>query len=169
MQRNAIMLISHIYEAGDKGIAAELAAAGLKDIVPSHGDVLTLLFWQKEATMHELAAFARRTKPTMTVPVGKLERMGLVRRVSSPLAARCQIVSLTPEGEKLRPDVLARLRERYADTSISELDRLSFEYPPWWFDFSCSNTAPLVRLNLEAPPPDEMASCRDEVLAFIRA
>jgi DNA-binding MarR family transcriptional regulator len=103
MQRNAIMLISRIHEAADKWIAAELAAAGLKGVVPSHGDVLALLFRQREATMHELAEFARRTKPTMTVLVGKLERMGLVRRSQSPLDARCQIVRLTPEGEKLRP------------------------------------------------------------------
>ena len=96
------MLISRIHEAADKWIAAELAAAGLKGVVPSHGDVLALLFRQKEATMHELAEFARRTKPTMTVLVGKLERMGLVRRAPSPLDARCQIVRLTPEGEKLR-------------------------------------------------------------------
>lgn len=102
MQRNAIMLVSRIHEAADKWIAAELAAAGLKGVVPSHGDVLALLFRQREATMHELAEFARRTKPTMTVLVGKLERMGLVRRAPSPLDARCQIVRLTPEGEKLR-------------------------------------------------------------------
>lgn len=103
MQRNAIMLVSRIHEAADKWIAAELAAAGLEGVVPSHGDVLALLFRQREATMHELAEFARRTKPTLTVLVGKLERMGLVRRSPSPLDARCQIVRLTPEGEKLRP------------------------------------------------------------------
>ena len=103
MQRNAVMLVSRIHEAADRWIASELAAAGLEGVVPSHGDVLALLFRRKEATMHELAAFARRSKPTMTVLVGKLERMGLVRRAPSPLDARCQIVRLTAEGERLRP------------------------------------------------------------------
>ena len=103
MQRNAIMLVSRVHEAAAKWISGELAAAGLEGVVPSHGDVLALLFRQQEATMHELAAFARRTKPTLTVLVGKLERMGLVTRTQSPLDARCQIVRLTPEGERLRP------------------------------------------------------------------
>ena len=67
------------------------------------------------------------------------------------------------------PAVLARLRDRYSDASISDLDGLSFEYPTWWFNVRCSNTEPLVRLNLEAKTPAEMASRRDEVLALIRA
>lgn len=128
MQRNAIMLVSRIHEAAEKWIAAELAAAGLEGVVPSHGDVLALLFRRKEATMHELAAFARRTKPTMTVLVGKLERMGLVRRTQSPLDARCQIVRLTAEGEKLRPafeSISRRLAGRaYAGLSPADARRL---------------------------------------------
>jgi phosphomannomutase len=32
-----------------------------------------------------------------------------------------------------------------------------------------SNTEPLVRLNLEAKPPELMAAKRDEMLALIRA
>ncbi|MBP5786530.1 MAG: phosphomannomutase/phosphoglucomutase, partial [Kiritimatiellae bacterium] len=59
--------------------------------------------------------------------------------------------------------------ERYADASILELDGLSFEYPTWWFNVRCSNTEPLVRLNLEAKTPEEMAARRDEVLSIIRA
>ena len=128
MQRNAIMLISRIHEAAGKWISDELAAAGLEGVAPSHGDVLALLFRQKEATMHELAAFARRTKPTMTVLVGKLENMGLVTRTQSPLDARCQIVRLTPEGERLRPafaSISRRLVERaYAGLSPADARRL---------------------------------------------
>ena len=128
MQRNAIMLISRIHEAAAKWISDELAAAGLEGVAPSHGDVLALLFRQKEATMHELAAFARRTKPTMTVLVGKLENMGLVTRTQSPLDARCQIVRLTPEGERLRPafaSISRRLVERaYAGLSPADARRL---------------------------------------------
>ena len=66
------------------------------------------------------------------------------------------------------PAVLARLRDRYSDASISDLDGLSFEYPTWWFNVRCSNTEPLVRLNLEAKTPSEMSSRRDEVLSLIR-
>ena len=60
------------------------------------------------------------------------------------------------------------LRAAYPDAQFSELDGLSVEYPDWWFNVRASNTEPLVRLNLEAPTPAEMASRRDEVLAIIR-
>ncbi|HOO20942.1 MAG TPA: phosphomannomutase/phosphoglucomutase [Kiritimatiellia bacterium] len=67
------------------------------------------------------------------------------------------------------PAVMDKLRVRYADADILELDGLSFEYPAWWFNVRCSNTEPLVRLNLEAKTRAEMEQRRDEVLALIRA
>jgi phosphomannomutase len=66
------------------------------------------------------------------------------------------------------PAVLNRLRTKYADAALLELDGLSFEYPTWWFNVRSSNTEPLVRLNLEAKTPAEMELRRDEVLALIR-
>lgn len=66
------------------------------------------------------------------------------------------------------PAVLRKLRANYADAAILELDGLSFEYPTWWSNVRSSNTEPLVRLNLEAKTPAEMATKRDEVLALIR-
>lgn len=67
------------------------------------------------------------------------------------------------------PAILHRLRAKYADAAILELDGLSFEYPTWWFNVRCSNTEPLVRLNLEAKTKAEMEQRRDEVLALIRS
>lgn len=64
---------------------------------------------------------------------------------------------------------LARLRAAYPDAAkVYELDGLSIEYPTWWFNVRCSNTEPLLRLNLESKSADEMAARRDEVLALIR-
>ena len=82
MKHNAVMLMGRIHDLTQKWLRGELAAAGVSGIAPSHGDVLALLFMKGEATMHELAAFAHRTKPTTTVLVDKLEEMGLVRRHS---------------------------------------------------------------------------------------
>lgn len=65
--------------------------------------------------------------------------------------------------------VLARLRARFADARLLELDGLSFEYPSWWFNVRCSNTEPLIRLNLEAKTRAEMEARRDEVMALIRS
>ena len=38
-----------------------------------------------------------------------------------------------------------------------------------WFNVRPSNTEPLLRLNVEAPDPETMASLRDEILALIRS
>ena len=65
--------------------------------------------------------------------------------------------------------VLATLKERYgAKGRAFELDGLSVEFDTWWFNVRCSNTEPLIRLNLEAKTADEMAAKRDEILAVIR-
>lgn len=102
MKRTAIMMMSRIHDLTQKWLRTELSLAGLTGVAPSHGDVLALLFMQGEATMRELAAFAHRTKPTMTVLVDKLEEMGLVRRMKAVDDARGVIVSLMPSGESLR-------------------------------------------------------------------
>jgi phosphomannomutase len=65
--------------------------------------------------------------------------------------------------------VLKAIRRAYADGTLIELDGVTVEYPDWWFNVRCSNTEPLVRLNLEARTPDMMARRRDELLALIRA
>jgi len=65
--------------------------------------------------------------------------------------------------------VLKRLERRYADGRIYKLDGLSVEYADWHFNVRPSNTEPLLRLNLEALDPHQMARRRDEVLGVIRS
>ena len=78
--------------------------------------------------MHEIAAFARRTKPTTTILVDKLEALGYVTREASGTDARCQIVRLTSTGEALRPafDEISRrfVPFLYAGLSREESDTL---------------------------------------------
>jgi phosphomannomutase len=38
----------------------------------------------------------------------------------------------------------------------------------WWFNIRPSNTEPLLRLNVEAATPEQMAAIRDEVLSLVR-
>ena len=65
--------------------------------------------------------------------------------------------------------ILQAIRERYADGTLTELDGISIAYKDWWFNVRCSNTEPLVRLNLEARTAELMTTKRDEILACIRA
>ena len=64
--------------------------------------------------------------------------------------------------------ILDELRVAYADGRVFELDGVSVEYADWWFNVRCSNTEPLVRLNLEARTAALMTAKRDELLAIIR-
>ena len=128
MQRNLGHLLALAHERAHRRLVTELAAAGPKGLAPSHGDILALLFDKGEATMHEIAAFARRTKPTTTILVDKLEALGYVARVPSATDARSVVVRLTPEGEALRPsfDAISRrfVRFLYAGLSREEAETL---------------------------------------------
>lgn len=128
MQRNLGHLLAVAHESADRWLVAELAAAGLKGLAPSHGDVFAILFKKGEATMHEIASFARRTKPTTTILVDKLEALGYVARVPSATDARSVVVRLTPEGAALRPafDAISRrfVRFLYAGLSREEAETL---------------------------------------------
>ncbi len=64
--------------------------------------------------------------------------------------------------------ILAEIKAKYADGREFELDGVSVEYADWWFNVRCSNTEPLVRLNLEAKTQVLMEAKRDEILAIIR-
>ncbi|MFC1497954.1 phosphomannomutase/phosphoglucomutase [Verrucomicrobiota bacterium] len=64
--------------------------------------------------------------------------------------------------------VLAKLNKEYSDGRMFELDGVSVEYDNWWFNVRCSNTEPLIRLNLEAKTSELMEEKRDKILAVIR-
>ena len=66
------------------------------------------------------------------------------------------------------PNVLETIRRTYRDGKITELDGVTVEYSDWWFNVRCSNTEPLVRLNVEARTEQQMQAKRDELLKLIR-
>lgn len=54
-----------------------------------------------------------------------------------------------PGRERIN-EILERLKKRYGDAQVNELDGLTFTYPDFWFNVRSANTEPLLRLNLEA-------------------
>ena len=89
-----------------------------------------------------------------------------------PLNAKYFISGEINTKLKSMDDVPAKLdliAAKFADGRQYKLDGLSVEYDDWHFNVRPSNTEPLLRLNLEATTPDQMARRRDEVLALIRA
>jgi len=53
-----------------------------------------------------------------------------------------------------KEEILGKLKEKYRDAELSELDGLTFTYKDWWFNVRVSNTESLLRLNLEARTAD---------------
>ena len=66
------------------------------------------------------------------------------------------------------PAILKKIKEKYSDGHMFELDGISVEYSNWWFNVRASNTEPLLRLIVEAADQATMEEKRDELLALIR-
>lgn len=64
--------------------------------------------------------------------------------------------------------ILAKIKAKYSDGHMFELDGISVEYSNWWFNVRSSNTEPLVRLIVESKDKATMEAKRDELLAIIR-
>jgi phosphomannomutase len=64
--------------------------------------------------------------------------------------------------------VIEKVAEAHADADLDRLDGLTVDHGSWWFNLRPSNTEPLLRLNLEAPTPEECEARTAEVLSLIR-
>ncbi|MEE9394594.1 MAG: phosphomannomutase/phosphoglucomutase [Planctomycetota bacterium] len=61
--------------------------------------------------------------------------------------------------------MIAKIRERYADGRINDLDGVTVEYDTWWFNVRKSNTEPKLRLNLEA---DDVATLEAKKVELVK-
>lgn len=64
--------------------------------------------------------------------------------------------------------VLEKIKSKYTDGHMFELDGISVEYKNWWFNVRASNTEPLLRLIVEADDKKTMEARKDELLKLIR-
>lgn len=99
--------------------------------------------------------------------------MNLIARTNKKLSELIDEVRLYAHSGEINMEVenanivLQKIREHYADGTISELDGIKISFPNWWFSLRSSNTEPLIRLNLEAENPDLLKQKLEEVLALI--
>jgi phosphomannomutase len=72
----------------------------------------------------------------------------------------------TPEINFEVTDKLAaikRIKEKYADAEIMELDGVTVSYQDWWANVRMSGTEPLLRLNMEAITPELLQAKQSEI------
>ncbi len=96
-------LISKIHEKGNRFITEELNTNGIEGLVPSHGDILAVLYFNGKSTMKDIANKIHRTKPTVTVLVNKLEKLGFVKREKSDTDNRITYIVPTQKALDFKP------------------------------------------------------------------
>lgn len=108
----------------------ELENNGIEGIVPSHGDIMAVLFHVEKCTMKELSHRINRTKATVTVLVNKLESNGFLVREKSAEDSRITFITLTKKGKSLKPvfeDISEKLNKTtYMGLSKQESEELEF-------------------------------------------
>ncbi|MCL5410951.1 MAG: phosphomannomutase/phosphoglucomutase [Patescibacteria group bacterium] len=75
-------------------------------------------------------------------------------------------INFTTEKGK---EIMAKAENEYSDSEISKIDGVSCEYSDWRFNLRCSNTEPLLRLNLEAKSAKLLEEKKNEILNFIES
>ena len=129
---NAILsLISKIHEKGNRFIINELKNSGAEGLVPSHGDILLCLYKNSKMTMKDIANCIHRTKPTVTVLVDKLEKLGYLKREVSDKDSRFTNIVLTQKGEdfqttfeKISKDLNEMLYKNLSNKEVEILEEL---------------------------------------------
>lgn len=119
MKGDAVARMSRSLELANRFIIRELESRAIFGIVPSHGDILYLLFHTDKLQMQEIARKIHRTKPTVTILIQKLVELGYVSREKSHEDNRITYISLTDKGSKLGPifdEISEKLKEKvYGD------------------------------------------------------
>jgi MarR family transcriptional regulator, organic hydroperoxide resistance regulator len=125
----AISTISKIKEHANGFIMQSLAQHGVLGLVPSHGDILVVLFHRQKVTMKDIADTIYRTKPTVTVLVAKLVDLGLVKKEQSAEDARVSYVELTNKGREFKEifeaislELTQRLFQGFSEVEQKELE-----------------------------------------------
>jgi phosphomannomutase len=95
----------------------------------------------------------------------KSKLSGLVGEMIKSYPCSGEINSTIPEPALM----IEKLKEKYSDGILDELDGVSIEYPNWRFNVRMSNTEPLLRLNVESKRDEKLMQKKtNELLKFIR-
>ena len=108
------------------------------------------------AALHVLAALGHDDRPLSAI-LQEFSRYSASGEINSEVADQAATT--------------AKVKSIYSERSgvtLDELDGLTVMGDGWWFNIRPSNTEPLLRLNVEAGTPEEMAAIRDEVLGLVR-
>lgn len=123
-----ISLISAVKYKADKFIVSELKRNGIKDLAPSHGEIINALLNHKKLSMKQIAKKIDRDKSTVTTLIKKLINIGYVQKEEDPTDKRVIFISLTKKGEEIRPifDEISKnlIDHTYSDFTEKEINSI---------------------------------------------
>ncbi len=64
-------------------------------------------------------------------------------------------------------EVIEKIKQRFSDGKMSELDGVLFEYPEYWISVRKSNTEPVLRLIVEAHEQKKMKEVVEEIREYV--
>lgn len=130
--RRTLNLISRIKDSMNQFLISELEKHGVKGIVPSHGEILRILYLSNEPlSLKTIAQRIGRTQPTVTVLIRKLEKFGFVTRSDNPQDKRSSNIELTAKGKEFQKhfkgiskSINQKLHQNLTETEADLLERL---------------------------------------------
>ena len=111
---NTAHTIAQIRKRINDFILSRLAEEGIRELAPSHGSILVVLYHEGPQPMAVLSERIERDKSTLTVLVRKLEKLGYISREADPEDSRVSIIHLTEKGFQFRA-LFERISEELAD------------------------------------------------------
>ena len=157
-----------IAENGGTGIRTRVGHSFIKGVMAETGAV-----FGGEHSGHYYFADNYRADSGIIAALVVLELLSRSGTTLSELRRPFERYSSSGEINSTVTDPDAAMREVVAHyeaegAKIDFLDGLTADLGSWWFNLRRSNTEPLLRLNVEAATPQDVAARADEVLALVR-
>lgn len=117
-------LLKKIYRLYSLELIKELQARGFNDLRASFLEILQFLAENEGPSIKAIGLACGLKKQTMTSHLNELEKRGYIRRVSSEVDKREQLVFLTDYGEKFKFNLLQVTQdlEKYYTQKVGEVE-----------------------------------------------
>lgn len=119
-----ISLIASIHSQSSRLITDELKKYNMEGLVPSHGDILILLYnFEEGLAMNKIASSINKDKSTVTALINKLEKLGYLEKFKNENDSRSTMVKLTKKGLDTKPIVLDEISSKLLDITYKNFTK----------------------------------------------
>lgn len=123
-----------------------------------------------EASAHYYFRETGNAESALPIILSVLEVMSREGKKLSEIASELKVAhesgEINFEVENAK-ELMEKLKNKYSDGEVSEIDGVSIIYPDWHVSLRTSNTEPLLRLNIEAWDKEIMDEKKEEIIKLI--